>query len=69
VNFALIGQNLIQTQTQSVIWYGLKRKRPLPTLRLTTATHSSRCLKAFHCSSAMNGWWSIVTWTNGATLL
>jgi len=33
----------------------------LPTLRLTTATHSSRYLDAFHCSSAVNGWWSIAT--------
>jgi len=37
----------------------------LPTLRLTTATHSSRCLVAFHCSSAVNDWWSIATWANG----
>jgi len=28
----------------------------LPTLRLTTATHSSRCLEAFHCSNAVSGW-------------
>jgi len=34
----------------------------LPTLRLTT--HSSRCLKAFHCSSAVSSWWAIVTWSN-----
>jgi len=30
--------------------------------RLTT--HSSRCLEAFHCSSAVSGWWSIET-SNG----
>jgi len=34
----------------------------LPKLRLTTATHSSQCLEAFHCSSAVSGWWSIATW-------
>jgi len=34
----------------------------LPTLRLR---HSSQCLEAFHCSSAVNCWWSIVTWANG----
>jgi len=27
----------------------------LPTLRLTTATHSSWCLEAFHCSSTVSG--------------
>jgi len=27
----------------------------LPTLRSTTATHSTRCLEAFHCSSAVRG--------------
>jgi len=27
----------------------------LPTLRLTTAIHSSRCLEAFHYSSAVSG--------------
>jgi len=37
----------------------------LPTLRLITATYSSRCLEAFHCSSAVSGWWSIATWANG----
>jgi len=37
----------------------------LPTLRLTTATHSSRWLEAFHCSSALSDWWSIATWANG----
>jgi len=26
VNFALIGQNLIQIQSQSVVWYGLKKE-------------------------------------------
>jgi len=36
-------------------------------LRLTT--HSSRCLEAFHCSSAMSGWWSIATWANGRHLV
>jgi len=43
-------------------------ERPIcvrPTLRLTTATHSSRCLEAFHCSSTVSGWWSIATWANG----
>jgi len=34
-------------------------------LRLATATYSSRCLKVFHCSSAVSGWWSITTWANG----
>jgi len=29
--------------------------------------HSSRCLEAFHCSSAVSGW-SIATWANGALL-
>jgi len=24
-----------------------------------------RCLEAFHCSSAVSGWWSIGTWPNG----
>jgi len=33
----------------------------LPMLQLTTATHSSRCLEVFHCSSAMSGWWTIAT--------
>jgi len=28
----------------------------LPTLRLTTVIHSSRCLEAFHCWSAVSGW-------------
>jgi len=41
------------------------RESRLPTLRLTTATHSNRWLKAFHRSSAVNDWWSIATWTNG----
>jgi len=36
----------------------------LSTLRLTTATHSSRCLEGFHCSNAVSGCWSIATWTN-----
>jgi len=36
----------------------------LLTFRLTTATHCSRCLEAFHCSSAVSGWWSIATWAN-----
>jgi len=43
---------------------GLEASR-LATLRLTTATHSSRCLEAFHRSSAVSGWWSIATWANG----
>jgi len=32
------------------------------------ATHSSRCLEPFHCSSmsgwTMSGWWPIATWAN-----
>jgi len=44
----------------------INRERPVwPRSRLTTATHSSRCLKTFHCSSAVSGWWSIGTWSNG----
>jgi len=31
----------------------------LNTVRLPTATHSDRCLDAFHCSSAVSGLWSI----------
>jgi len=42
-----------------------KRAAHLPTLRLTTATHSNRCLEASHYSSAVNDWWSISTWANG----
>jgi len=30
----------------------------LDTVRLPTATHSDRCLDAFHCSSAVIGLWS-----------
>jgi len=37
----------------------------LTTVPIDTATHSSRCLEAFHCSSAVSGWWSIGTWSNG----
>jgi len=37
------------------------RASRLPTLRLITAIHSSRCLKAFHCLSAVSGWWAIAT--------
>jgi len=45
------------------------RERPVwPRSRLTTATHSSRYLKAFPCSSAVSGWWSIGTWPNGPHL-
>jgi len=41
-------------------------ERPVwPRSRLTTATHSSRYLEAFHCSSVVSGWWSIGTWSNG----
>jgi len=36
----------------------------LPTLRLTTVTHSGRCLEVFHCSSAVSGWCAIATWSN-----
>jgi len=39
----------------------VSRASRLPMLQLTTATHSSRCLEAFHCSSAVSGWWSIAT--------
>jgi len=43
-----------------------ERERPVwPRSRLTTATHSSRCLGAFPCSSTISGWWSIGTWSNG----
>jgi len=38
----------------------------LPTLRLTTATHSNRCLEIFYCLSTVSGWWSIATWQTGA---
>jgi len=48
-------------------WNASKRERPVwPRSRLTTAIHSSRCLEAFHCSSAVSQcWWSITTWANG----
>jgi len=47
----------------SSLKHDLNRER-LSTLWLTTATHSSQCLEAFHCSSAVSGW-SIATWANG----
>jgi len=53
-----IGVNIFQTHAnigECPVW---------PRSRLTTATHSSRCLEAFHYSSALSGWWSIGTWSN-----
>jgi len=26
---------------------------------IAQATHSDRCLEAFHCSSVVSGWWAI----------
>jgi len=31
----------------------------LDTVQMPTATHSDRCLEAFHCSSTVSGWWAI----------
>jgi len=31
----------------------------LDTVQMPTATHSNRCLEAFHCSSVVSGWWAI----------
>jgi len=31
----------------------------LNTVQMLTATHSDWCLEAFHCSSAVSGWWTI----------
>jgi len=31
----------------------------LNTVQVSTATHSDRCLEAFHCSSTVSGWWVI----------
>jgi len=57
----------IQVRSQSGVRYRehIPGASHLPTLRLITAIHSSRCLEAFYCSSAVSGWWSIATWTNG----
>jgi len=45
-------------------WHPFALERPVCPLWLTTATHSSRCLEAFHYLSVVSGWWSIATWAN-----
>jgi len=61
----VIGQFFMHAACALMVHYFREPTSRLPTLQLTIATHSSRCLETFHCSSAVSSW-SIATWANGS---